>query len=126
MMRKVSKMLHDSIAYALSHREEAVEYALQFGRGLDRARTDKFVGMYVNDLTLDYGDRGRRGRRAADARRVREGTDSAARSRGVRGVGSGLTRAQGSGGPGACSSQQLVALADSLDKRDHPTQAPRA
>ena len=60
MMRKVSKMLHDSIAYALSHREEAVEYALQFGRGLDRTRTDTFVGMYVNDLTLDYGERGRR------------------------------------------------------------------
>lgn len=58
---KVSKMLHDSIAYALSHREEAVEYALQFGRGLDRARTDRFVGMYVNDLTLSYGERGRRG-----------------------------------------------------------------
>jgi 1,4-dihydroxy-6-naphthoate synthase len=58
---KVSKMLHDSIAYALSHRQEAVEYALQFGRGLDRARTDRFVGMYVNDLTLAYGDRGRRG-----------------------------------------------------------------
>ena len=61
MIRKVSKMLHDSIAYALSHREEAVEYALQFGRGLDRARTDRFVGMYVNDLTLSYGDRGRKG-----------------------------------------------------------------
>ncbi len=60
MIRKVSKMLHDSIAHALSHREEAVEYALKFGRGLDRARTDTFVGMYVNDLTLSYGDRGRR------------------------------------------------------------------
>ena len=58
---KVSKMLHDSIAYALSHRAEAVEYALQFGRGLDRAKTDQFVGMYVNDLTLAYGERGRRG-----------------------------------------------------------------
>jgi 1,4-dihydroxy-6-naphthoate synthase len=53
-------MLHDSIAYALTHRERAVEYAIQFGRGLDRARTDTFVGMYVNNLTLDYGDRGRR------------------------------------------------------------------
>jgi 1,4-dihydroxy-6-naphthoate synthase len=52
-------MLHDSIAYALSHREEAVEYALQFGRGLDRAKTDTFVGMYVNQLTLGYGERGR-------------------------------------------------------------------
>ncbi len=57
----VSRMLHDSIAYALSHREKAVEYALQFGRGLDRVRTDRFVGMYVNELTLSYGDRGRRG-----------------------------------------------------------------
>jgi 1,4-dihydroxy-6-naphthoate synthase len=61
MIGKVSRMLHDSIAYALSHRAEAVEYALQFGRGLDRGKTDKFVGMYVNDLTLAYGDRGRRG-----------------------------------------------------------------
>ena len=60
MIRKVSKMLHDSIAYALSHRKEAVEYAEQFGRGLDRERTDKFVGMYVNDLTLGYGERGRK------------------------------------------------------------------
>ena len=61
MIRKVSKLLHDSIAYALSHREAAVEYALQFGRGLDRSRTDTFVGMYVNDLTLSYGERGRKG-----------------------------------------------------------------
>jgi 1,4-dihydroxy-6-naphthoate synthase len=61
MIAKVSKLLHDSIAYALSHRKEAVEYALQFGRGLDRARTDRFVGMYVNDLTLAYGERGRKG-----------------------------------------------------------------
>jgi 1,4-dihydroxy-6-naphthoate synthase len=66
---RVSRLLHDSIAYALSHRAEAVEYALQFGRGLDRTRTDKFVGMYVNELTLQYGDRGRRGleRLMADA-----------------------------------------------------------
>jgi 1,4-dihydroxy-6-naphthoate synthase len=61
MIAKVSKLLHDSIAYALSHRQEAVEYALQFGRGLDRTRTDTFVGMYVNDLTLSYGERGRQG-----------------------------------------------------------------
>ncbi len=58
-IREVSRLLHDSIAYALSHRPEAVQYALQFGRGLDRPRTDTFVGMYVNQLTLDYGDRGR-------------------------------------------------------------------
>jgi len=69
MIAKVSKLLHDSIAYALSHRKEAVEYAQQFGRGLDRDRTDTFVGMYVNDLTLGYGERGRKGveRLMADA-----------------------------------------------------------
>jgi 1,4-dihydroxy-6-naphthoate synthase len=61
MIAKVSAMLHGSIAYALSHRPEAVEYALQFGRGLDRAKTDRFVGMYVNELTLGYGERGRQG-----------------------------------------------------------------
>ena len=60
MIAKVSKLLHDSIAYALSHRKEAVEYAQQFGRGLDKERTDTFVGMYVNDLTLGYGERGRK------------------------------------------------------------------
>ena len=59
MIAKVSKLLHDSIAYALSHRKDAVDYAQQFGRGLDREQTDKFVGMYVNDLTLGYGERGR-------------------------------------------------------------------
>ena len=58
-MLKVSRMLRESIAYGLEHRAEALEYAEQFGRGLDRDRTDKFVGMYVNQLTLDYGDRGR-------------------------------------------------------------------
>lgn len=58
-IRQVASILHASIAYALSHRAEAVEYAQQFGRGLDRQRTDRFVGMYVNELTLDYGDRGR-------------------------------------------------------------------
>jgi 1,4-dihydroxy-6-naphthoate synthase len=59
MIRVVSKMLHDSIAHALANRPAAVEYAQQFGRGLDQATTDTFVGMYVNQLTLDYGSRGR-------------------------------------------------------------------
>jgi 1,4-dihydroxy-6-naphthoate synthase len=58
-IKVVSKMLHDSIAYALDHRQGAVDYAIQFGRGLGREDTDTFVGMYVNQLTLDYGDRGR-------------------------------------------------------------------
>jgi len=61
MIRVVSKMLHDSIAHALSHRADAVEYAKQFGRGLSQSDIDKFVGMYVNQLTLDYGPRGRAG-----------------------------------------------------------------
>lgn len=60
VIQKVSRLLHDSIAYALDHRQEALDYALQFGRGLDRAKADRFVGMYVNELTLEYGDRGRR------------------------------------------------------------------
>jgi 1,4-dihydroxy-6-naphthoate synthase len=55
----LSQLLHDSIAYGLEHRAEAVKYAMQFGRGLDQEKTDRFVGMYVNGLTLDYGDRGR-------------------------------------------------------------------
>ncbi|MSO48672.1 MAG: ABC transporter substrate-binding protein [Acidobacteria bacterium] len=59
LMRTVSTMLHDSIAYALNNREAGVEYAQQFGRGLDQKDTDKFVGMYVNALTLNYGTRGR-------------------------------------------------------------------
>ena len=59
-MRRVSRLLHASIAYALDHRADALEYAKQFGRGLDEAKTDTFVGMYVNGLTLDYGERGRK------------------------------------------------------------------
>jgi 1,4-dihydroxy-6-naphthoate synthase len=59
LMAQVSRMLHDSIAHALTNRPAAVEYAQQFGRGLDRSDTDTFVGMYVNQLTLDYGERGR-------------------------------------------------------------------
>jgi 1,4-dihydroxy-6-naphthoate synthase len=59
LMRQVSTMLHDSIAHALNNRSAAVEYAQQFGRGLNRSDTDTFVGMYVNQLTLDYGTRGR-------------------------------------------------------------------
>jgi 1,4-dihydroxy-6-naphthoate synthase len=59
-IKTVSALLHESIAYGLNHREEALDYAMQFGRGLDRAKADRFVGMYVNDLTLNYGDNGRK------------------------------------------------------------------
>jgi 1,4-dihydroxy-6-naphthoate synthase len=58
-VRAVAKLLKASIQYALDHREEALNYALQFGRGLDSSTADRFVAMYVNDWTLDYGDRGR-------------------------------------------------------------------
>ena len=49
----------ESISAGLENREEAMRYALRFGRGLDAATTDRFVGMYVNELTCDYGDEGR-------------------------------------------------------------------
>ncbi len=59
LVAKVSRILRASIAYSLTHRDEALDYALTYGRGLDRAKADEFVGMYVNQLTLDYGERGR-------------------------------------------------------------------
>jgi 1,4-dihydroxy-6-naphthoate synthase len=57
--REVAALLKKSIQYGLDHREEALAYAMQFSRGLDALTADRFVSMYVNDLTLDYGDRGR-------------------------------------------------------------------
>ena len=59
LMKQISRHLHASIAYALTHREDALDHAMQYARGLDRSKADTFVGMYVNDWTLDYGDRGR-------------------------------------------------------------------
>jgi 1,4-dihydroxy-6-naphthoate synthase len=57
----VSACLRRSIEYALEHREEALAHAMKFGRDLDAALGDRFVRMYVNDFTLDYGERGRAG-----------------------------------------------------------------
>jgi len=59
-MQEVTDILHRSIQYSLDHRKEAVEYALQFGRDLNRELADQFVGMYVNHWTLDYGEIGRK------------------------------------------------------------------
>ena len=59
LTRKISRHLRDSIAYGLQHRKGALDHAMQYARGLDRSKADAFVGMYVNDWTLDYGDRGR-------------------------------------------------------------------
>jgi 1,4-dihydroxy-6-naphthoate synthase len=60
MCARVAALLKESIQYSLDHREEALDYALDYGRGLDRDKADRFVGMYVNELTVDYGERGRR------------------------------------------------------------------
>jgi 1,4-dihydroxy-6-naphthoate synthase len=58
-IRDISQILRESIQAALEHREEALDYALGYGRGMDVERGDQFVAMYVNDLTCDYGDEGR-------------------------------------------------------------------
>jgi 1,4-dihydroxy-6-naphthoate synthase len=59
MVSRIARLLKESIRYALGHRQEALEYALGYARGLDPALADRFVGMYVNDWTIDYGPRGR-------------------------------------------------------------------
>ncbi|MBI4533398.1 MAG: ABC transporter substrate-binding protein [Candidatus Melainabacteria bacterium] len=59
LMHKLTKLLQESIAYALSHRQEALAYAMQFARDMNQDLADKFVSMYVNDLTVDYGSTGR-------------------------------------------------------------------
>lgn len=59
-MRQIAEFLQASIQYALRHRQEALTYAMGFARGMDRSSTDTFVGMYVNELTLAYGQEGRR------------------------------------------------------------------
>jgi 1,4-dihydroxy-6-naphthoate synthase len=59
LTKEVSNLLRESIRYSLTHREDALQYALQFARDMDPALADRFVGMWVNELTLDYTDRGR-------------------------------------------------------------------
>jgi 1,4-dihydroxy-6-naphthoate synthase len=58
-IQNVSRLLKESIRYSLDHRQDALTYALHYARDMDRALADRFVGMYVNDWTLDYGERGR-------------------------------------------------------------------
>lgn len=60
VMKEISEILRESIKYSLTHREEAVEYALKYARGMDKNKADKFIAMYVNDLTIDYGERGKK------------------------------------------------------------------
>ena len=59
LTKEVSNLLRESIRYSLNNREDALQYALQFARDMDPALADRFVGMWVNELTLDYTDRGR-------------------------------------------------------------------
>ncbi len=61
VIASVTETLRESVRYALDHREAGVRHALPLSRGMDEKRTDQFIGMYVNDLTLDFGDRGRAG-----------------------------------------------------------------
>jgi 1,4-dihydroxy-6-naphthoate synthase len=71
-MARLSRLLRDSIAFGLEHRAGALAHAERFGRGLDRELADRFVGMYVNDRTLDYGEEGR----AAVAELLRRGHEA--------------------------------------------------
>jgi 1,4-dihydroxy-6-naphthoate synthase len=69
MLQKVSHFLRESIRYSLEHRDDALKYAMQFARDMDTETADRFVAMWVNDLTLDYTERGRE----AVRRLLREG-----------------------------------------------------
>ena len=73
-LHDLSDVLAESIQCGLDHRAEALEYALQFGRGIDAAVADRFVGMYVNELTEDYGDEGRQAVRELLQRAEKLGT----------------------------------------------------
>jgi 1,4-dihydroxy-6-naphthoate synthase len=59
LMKEVSKYLKESIQFSLDNRENALQYAMQFARDMDTHTADRFVAMWVNNLTLDYGERGR-------------------------------------------------------------------
>ncbi|MCX5730844.1 MAG: ABC transporter substrate-binding protein [Deltaproteobacteria bacterium] len=59
MRRTLARVMAETVAYGLDHREQALDYAMGFARGLDRKKADQFVGMYVNDWTRDVGPRGR-------------------------------------------------------------------
>jgi 1,4-dihydroxy-6-naphthoate synthase len=59
VIKQVSQSLRESIRYSLDHREDALQYAMQFARDMDPELADRFVAMWVNELTMDYGDRGR-------------------------------------------------------------------
>jgi len=72
LMRQISKHLHESIVYSMENREDALAYAMQFARDMAPELADRFVAMWVNELTLDYGERGRE----AVKRLLKEGFDA--------------------------------------------------
>ena len=61
LMRKIQRVFRDSIVYALEHREEAVEYAMRYARNTPKEIIDRFIGMYVNDYTVNMGRKGKEG-----------------------------------------------------------------
>lgn len=60
MVKEVTELFKSAIVFALEHRQDALDYAMTFARDMKRELADKFVGMYVNELTVDYGERGRK------------------------------------------------------------------
>jgi len=70
--RDIAKTIRDSVSYGLEHREEALNYAMQFAREMDADLADKFVGMYVNNWTLGYGEKGKQ----AVIELIRRGTEA--------------------------------------------------
>ncbi len=73
MARQVARTIRQSVAYALEHREEALNYAMQFARDMETEMADKFVGMYVNEWTLGYGEKGRQAVRELIGRGTKAG-----------------------------------------------------
>jgi 5,8-dihydroxy-2-naphthoate synthase len=71
--RQISKTIRDSVSYGLEHREEALNYAMQFAREMDTELADKFVGMYVNKWTLGYGEKGKKAVKELIARGTKAG-----------------------------------------------------
>lgn len=60
MMGRLTRLVRDTVKHSLAHRSQALEYAMGFARGMDPKVADRFVGMWVNDMTVDMGERGRR------------------------------------------------------------------
>ena len=94
-IHQVCRLLKESIRYALEHRDEALDYALSFGRGLGRRQGDQFVGMYVNQRTLSYGEEGRRAVRLFPGTRTFRRPDSPPARRRIRDLLTSRSRAPG-------------------------------